>query len=585
MKFSRMFIPTTKETPKDASLPSHQYLVRGGFVNQVGAGIYNFMPLGKIVLEKIRNLVKSELDHAGCNEVQLGFVTPIELWEQSGRASKMGLEMLRIKDRKGGNFVLSPTNEEAMVELVKNRVTSYKDLPLNLYQINTKFRDEGRPRFGLLRGREFLMKDGYSFHESEEDMIREFHLMEETYKKIFTRLGLDFRVVEADSGAIGGSGSKEFHVLANSGEDTLVVCKNCDYAANIEAAKRSVRETEDVNFNYGFIETINKTTIEDVSSYLNIKPSQMIKAVIKKAIYEDTQKIVVFFIRGDDELEETKAKNAVNALDIIDATEDEIVNVGLVAGYVGPSGLDRETVKFVIDNELKISGKKFVAGANEENYHCVVRITDSDVYSGDENSRFLFEEFGDFASLGDLIAVQVGDKCTCCGGELTHTKGIEVGHIFQLGTKYSASMNANFLDRNGKAQPFIMGTYGIGVSRLISAVIEQHHDGKGMIWTKETAPFTVDIIVSNAKNEEEMNFANHLYDALHKFKIETILDDRIDARYGFKMGDFELIGFPYGVIVGKKLADGIVEIVDRQTLEKIEVQKHEVVAKLMELIG
>lgn len=568
MKFSRMFIPTTKETPKDASLPSHQYLVRGGFVNQVGAGIYNFMPLGKIVLEKIRNLVKSELDHAGCNEVQLGFVTPIELWEQSGRASKMGLEMLRIKDRKGGNFVLSPTNEEAMVELVKNRVTSYKDLPLNLYQINTKFRDEGRPRFGLLRGREFLMKDGYSFHESEEDMIREFHLMEETYKKIFTRLGLDFRVVEADSGAIGGSGSKEFHVLANSGEDTLVVCKNCDYAANIEAAKRKPKEikgkSEKVKEK---VLTPNVTSIEDVSKFLDVEPSQTIKAVIKKAIYEDTQKVAVFFVRGDDELEETKASNSVDALELIDASEEDIKNAGLVAGYVGLFDLPKDVV-FVIDNELK-DEDNLICGANEENYH-LTGISLKDLVDG---------------KYDDLVVVQEGDKCVCCGGELTHTKGIEVGHIFQLGTKYSASMNANFLDRNGKARPFIMGTYGIGVSRLISAVIEQHHDDKGMIWTKETAPFTVDIIVSNAKNEDEMSFANHLYDALHKFKIETILDDRIDARYGFKMGDFELIGFPYGVIVGKKLADGIVEIVDRKTLQKIEVQKHEVVSKLMELIG
>ncbi|MGE4456260.1 MAG: proline--tRNA ligase [Arcobacteraceae bacterium] len=568
MKFSRMFIPTTKETPKDASLPSHQYLVRGGFVNQVGAGIYNFMPLGKIVLEKIRNLVKSELDHAGCNEVQLGFVTPIELWEQSGRASKMGLEMLRIKDRKGGNFVLSPTNEEAMVELVKNRVTSYKDLPINLYQINTKFRDEGRPRFGLLRGREFLMKDGYSFHESEEDMIREFHLMEETYKKIFTRLGLDFRVVEADSGAIGGSGSKEFHVLANSGEDTLVVCDSCDYAANIEAAKRKPKEIKGKRDKVKEkVLTPNVTSIEDVSKFLDIEPSQTIKAVIKKAIYEDTQKVAVFFVRGDDELEETKATNAVDALELVDANEEDIKDAGLVAGYVGLFDLPKNVI-VIIDNELK-DENNLVCGANEENYH----LTGVDL-----------KELTDI-KYDDLVAVQPGDRCSCCGGELTHTKGIEVGHIFQLGTKYSASMNANFLDRNGKARPFIMGTYGIGVSRLISAVIEQHHDDKGMIWTKETAPFTVDIIVSNAKNEDEISFANHLYDALHKFKIETILDDRIDARYGFKMGDFELIGFPYGVIVGKKLTDGIVEIVDRKTLQKIEVQKHEVVAKLMELIG
>ncbi|QOG11951.1 proline--tRNA ligase [Arcobacter sp. FWKO B] len=567
MKFSKMFIPTTKEMPKDATLPSHQYLVRAGFINQVGAGIYNFMPLGKIVLEKIRNIVKSELDEAGCNEVQLGFVTPIELWEQSGRASKMGLEMLRIKDRKNGEFVLSPTNEEAMVELVKNRVTSYKDLPINLYQINTKFRDEGRPRFGLLRGREFLMKDGYSFHENEEDMIREFHLMEETYKKIFTKLGLDFRVVEADSGAIGGTGSKEFHVLANSGEDTIVVCKSCEYGANIEAASRQPKEVKGKKEKTKEkVLTPDVTSIEDVAKFLDVEASQTIKAVIKKAVYEETQKVVVFFVRGDDELEETKATNAVNALELIDASEDDIKDAGLVAGYVGVFDLPKEVV-FVIDNELQ-NEDNLICGSNEENYH----LTGVDLKEL-ENAKY-----------DDLVAVQAGDKCKCCGGELIHTKGIEVGHIFQLGTKYSAAMNANFLDRNGKAKPFVMGTYGIGVSRLIAAVIEQHHDEKGMLWTKETAPFMVDIIVSNAKNSDELSFAEKLYNGLSKYKIDTILDDRVDARYGFKMGDFELIGFPYGVIIGKKLSDGIVEIVDRKTNTKTEVKKEDVVSKLLELI-
>ncbi len=568
MKFSRMFIPTTKETPKDASLPSHQYLVRGGYVNQVGAGIYNFMPLGKIVLEKIRSVVKSELDDAGCNEVQLGFVTPLELWKQSGRATKMGLEMLRIKDRKNGEFVLSPTNEEAMVDMVKNRVTSYKDLPINLYQINTKFRDEARPRYGLLRGREFLMKDGYSFHESEEDMIREFHLMEETYKKIFTRLGLDFRVVDADSGAIGGTGSKEFHVLAQSGEDTIVVCKSCEYGANIEAASRRSRDIQGKREKVkGKVLTQGITSIADVAKFLDVEESQTIKAVIKKAVYEETQKVVVFFVRGDDELEETKATNAVNALELVDASEEDIQNAGLKAGYVGMFGLPKGIV-FVVDNELK-DEDNLICGANEENYH----LTGVDL-----------KDLSD-VKYDDLIAVQEGDKCSCCGGELIHTKGIEVGHIFQLGTKYSASMNANFLDRNGKTQPFIMGTYGIGVSRLISAIIEQHHDEKGILWTKESTPFMVDIIVSNAKNEDELNFANEIYETLKKYRVETILDDRVDARYGFKMGDFELLGFPYGIIIGKKLADGLVEIVDRKTLEKTEIKKEELVGKILEMIG
>lgn len=567
MKFSKMFIPTTKETPNDATLPSHQYLVRGGFIAQTGAGIYDFMPLGKIVLEKIRAIVKEEMDEAGANEVQFGFVTPLTLWQESGRATTMGAEMLRFKDRKNGEFVLSPTNEEAVVNMVKNRITSYKDLPLHLYQINTKFRDEARPRFGLMRGREFLMKDGYSFHSSEEDLVREFNLMEATYKKIYTKLGLDFRVVAADSGAIGGSGSKEFHVIADSGEDTLVVCDSCDYGANIEAA---IRKPKTYNFERKSdskkIHTPNTKTIEEVANFLNISKEQTIKAVIKKAIYEEKTQIVIFFVRGSDELEETKACNAVNALELIDASEDDIKEAGLVAGYCGLFNLP-SNINFIIDLELK-DEIGLACGANEEDYHLV----NTDLSTLKDVKYY------------DLIAVQEGDICACCGGKLSYTKGIEAGHIFQLGTKYSSAMNANFLDENGKAKPFIMGCYGIGVSRLVAAVIEQNHDDKGCIWTKATAPFMVDIIVSNSKKEEESKVGEELYSKLKQAGISTILDDRINARFGFKMSDFELLGFPYAVVIGKKLEDGLVEIVDRKTLEKIDVKVDEVISKILELV-
>ncbi|MDS1314134.1 proline--tRNA ligase [Aliarcobacter butzleri] len=567
MKFSKMFIPTTKETPNDATLPSHQYLVRGGFIAQTGAGIYDFMPLGKIVLEKIRAIVKEEMDEAGANEVQFGFVTPLTLWQESGRATTMGAEMLRFKDRKNGEFVLSPTNEEAVVNMVKNRITSYKDLPLHLYQINTKFRDEARPRFGLMRGREFLMKDGYSFHSSEEDLVREFNLMEATYKKIYTKLGLDFRVVAADSGAIGGSGSKEFHVIADSGEDTLVVCDSCDYGANIEAA---TRKPKTYNFERKSdskkIHTPDTKTIEEVANFLNISKEQTIKAVIKKAIYEEKTQIVIFFVRGSDELEETKACNAVNALELIDASEDDIKEAGLVAGYCGVFNLP-SNINFIIDLELK-DEIGLACGANEEDYHLV----NTDLSTLKDAKYY------------DLIAVQEGDICACCGGKLSYTKGIEAGHIFQLGTKYSSAMNANFLDENGKAKPFIMGCYGIGVSRLVAAVIEQNHDDKGCIWTKATAPFMVDIIVSNSKKEEEAKVGEELYSKLKQAGISTILDDRINARFGFKMSDFELLGFPYAVVIGKKLEDGLVEIVDRKTLEKIDVKVDEVISKILELV-
>ena len=566
MKFSKLFIPTTKEMPSDASLPSHQFLVRGGFVAQTGAGIYDFMPLGKIVLEKIRAIVKKEMDEAGANEVQFGFVTPLSLWSESGRALTMGSELLRFKDRKNGEYVLSPTNEEAVVNMVKNRVTSYKDLPLHLYQINTKFRDEARPRFGLMRGREFLMKDGYSFHSSEEDLVREFNLMEETYKKIYTKLGLDFRVVEADSGAIGGSGSKEFHVLASSGEDTIVVCDGCNYAANIEAAKREAKKYEFKEGELKKVETPNCTTIEDVANFLSVSKEQTIKAVIKKVIFKEEAKIVVFFVRGSDELEDTKAQNSVDALELIDATLDEIKDAGVVAGYCGLVDLPKD-ILVVVDSELENS-QGMVCGGNEENFHFIN--VDLKVI---ENIKYF-----------DLIAVKEEDTCACCGGKLSYTKGIEAGHIFQLGDKYSKAMNATFLDENGKAKPFIMGCYGVGVSRLVAAVIEQNHDEKGCIWTKSTTPFMVDIIVSNSKNEDEKNMGEKIYEELKASNVEVILDDRINARFGFKIGDFELLGFPYAIIIGKKLTDGIVEIVDRKTLLKTEVKIEEVVSKILNLI-
>jgi prolyl-tRNA synthetase len=433
LRRSRSFIPTAKEAPSDATLPSHKFLIRGGFINQQGAGLYNFMPLGKIVLEKIRAIVKEELDNAGCLEVQLSFVTPIGLWERSGRSEAMGKEMLRIKDRHENEFVLSPTNEEAMVELVKNRATSYKDLPLNLYQINTKFRDEARPRYGLMRGREFLMKDGYSFHSSVEDMIREFDLMEETYKKIFTRLGLDFRVVAADSGAIGGEGSKEFHVLANSGEDTLVVCGACDYGANIET--------------------------------------------------------------------------------IFDAEQTDVLNQ---------------------------------------------------------------------KSYDELQELKIDKRCSC-GASLHFKKGIEVGHIFQLGTKYSAALEAHFSDENGRAKPFEMATFGIGVSRLVAAVIEQNHDEDGCIWTKTTAPYVVNIMVSNIKDAAQMSLGEELYERLKASKVDVMLDDSKE-RFGFKMKDAELIGFPYTIIIGKELEGGLVQIFDRKTKENIPVAADNIYSKIMELV-
>ena len=564
MKFSKFYAPTTKEAPKDASLPSHQFLIRGGFVEQIGSGLYNYLPLGKIMHDKISRVVKEEMNEAGALEVSFSVVTSGELWKQSGRYNVFGKELLRFKDRKDNDFVISPTNEEAAVALVRGKVTSYKQLPLNLYQINTKFRDEARPRFGLLRGREFTMKDGYSFHSSKEDLKREFDLMEATYSKIFTRLGLNFRAVEADSGAIGGSGSKEFMVLASNGEDDILCCEACRYAANVEAARRKPRvsDAEAPEADAAKFLTPNAKTIKDVAEFFKVSEFYCIKAVIKKAIYEDKEEVVVFFVRGDDELQETKAQNACKALELVDASEADVAKAGLVAGFCGPVGL--KDVKFFIDNELR-GANNMICGANEKDYHFV----------GVSVSGFNEERFK------DLVKVKEGDKCPVCGGNLKLSKGIEVGHIFQLGDKYSAAMNATYLDENGKAKPFLMGCYGIGISRLIAVMIEASHDEKGCIWKKECAPFDVEIIISNLKDEVGVKFAFELYESLKKAGVSVIIDDR-NERFGVKMNDFELIGFPYALLVGKEFANGKVEFITRDGLSKEAIGADDAFRKIKE---
>ena len=569
MRFSKMLIPTMKEAPSDAVLVSHKYLIRAGFIQSVGSGLYNFLPLGKRVLDNVKNVVKEELDRAGCQEVDLAFVTPASLWIESGRFEKYGKELLRFKDRKDNDFVLGPTHEEMMVNLVRQSVKSYKQLPINLYQIKTKFRDEIRPRFGLMRGREFLMKDGYSFHKDEEDMVREFNNMEQTYSRIFKRLGLDFRVVEADSGAIGGSGSKEFMVLADSGEDTVVVCEECDYGANIEAAIRKPAtckaEAPEEGIKAEF-QTPDITTIDELSQYFHIAPYYIIKTVAKKALYDGgKEKIVLFALRGSDELQETKACNAVNANELIDVSDEELAEAGLVAGFMGILNVP-DGVEVVADNELK-NAPCMVCGANKKDYHLV-------------NVNMIEYE----GKYDDLVAVKEGDRCAKCGGKLKYTKGIEVGHIFQLGTRYSEPLNATFLDENGKSQPFVMGTYGIGVSRLLAAIIEQHHDEKGCKWTMQSTPFKVEIIISNISDSTQSQKGEELYKEMVEDGIDVLLDDRKE-RFGFKMKDFELIGIPYGVIVGKKIIDGIVEIVNRDTLEKEEIAFDRVVETLRERVG
>ncbi len=567
MRRSKAFIPTSKEAPSDAVLASHIYLSRAGFISQVASGLYNYMPLAKIVIKKIENIINIEMQNIDAQEVELSFVTPASLWQESGRIEKFGKELLRFRDRKENLFVLGPTHEEMMVNLVRNRITSYKQLPINLYQIKTKFRDEARPRFGLMRGREFIMKDGYSFHSSTQDLDREFDAVEAAYKKILTKLELDFRIVEADSGAIGGSGSKELMVLAESGEDTIAVCDKCEYGANIEAATRSGRAITpkiEEKVEFAKVHTPEIKSIEDLENFLKVDGYNIIKCVAKKAVYEQGSEIVLFFLRGNDNLQEAKALNASNALELVDASEEELRDIGLVAGFMG--ALNQDKIKCLIDADLK-DASNMISGANEKDFH----------YVGVDISMLKEPNFVDISEVNE------GDICPYCEGKLSFTKGIEVGHIFKLGTTYSKALKAEFLDENGKAQPFIMGTYGMGVSRLVAAVIEQHHDEYGCIWTKATAPYMVNVMISNIKDEAQVELGEELYSKLQDSGIEVMLDDRKE-RFGFKMKDAELIGFPYTVIIGKELVNGLVQIYNRKTKEKISVAKDEVFSKIEELI-
>lgn len=566
MLFSKMFIPTTKETPKDAVLRSHQFLIRGGYVHQIGSGIYNFLPLGKKVLEKVSKVVRDEMNRSGANEVMMGFVTPADIWKMSGRYEKYGNELLRFKDRKENEFVLGPTHEESVTEIIKSYVKSYKQLPINLYQIHTKFRDELRPRFGLMRGREFVMKDAYSFHSTQEDLDREFDKMEQVYRRIFERLGLNFRVVEADSGSIGGSGSKEFMVLAESGEDTIVVCSRCDYASNIEAAKRSRLVYDGVapkaEFTKFYTPKIN--TIKKLAEFFKVDEFFTLKVVVKKAIFDSkigkSSELVYFFLRGVDELEPTKAlralnKNGANILELIDVDAQELVKCDLKPGFIGPYALKNITGTNYIIFDIDLQEERdLICGANEEDYHFVG--VDLSLFEG-----LVYE---------DIAKVRENDKCHCCEGVLEYKKGIEVGHIFKLGQNYSKALNASFLDKDGRATFFQMGCYGIGISRLLPAILEQKCDDKGCIWTAATTPFDVSIIVSNIKDNLQFNYADKIYQELRDKGLEVLFDDR-DLRFGAKMADFELIGSTFGIIIGKSFENGKVELVNRENLQKQEV--------------
>ena len=538
MKMSNMLISTLREVPAEAEIDSHKLMLRAGMIRKMAAGIYNYMPLGLKVLKNVEEIVREEMNAAGAQEFLASAMIPAELWQESGRWDAYGAEMFRVKDRGDRDFCLGPTHEEVFTDIARNEIKSYKQLPLNLYQIQTKYRDESRPRFGVMRSREFIMKDAYSFDKDQAGLDVVFDKMHDAYVKIFNRCGLDAKCVEADSGAIGGSNSAEFMVKSEVGEDDVVFCSSCNYAANIEKAVSTPDKEEKVELKeLNKVETPNARTIEEVAAFFNTDAKKFAKTILFNA----DGKIVAVMVRGDREINEVKVSNAIGEVTNLDlASNEEVHNAtGAAVGFAGPIGIKVDIL--LVDEEVA-NMYNFIAGANETGYHV-------------ENVNYGRDFEG---VVGDFRNVTEGEKCPCCGAPITIARGTEVGHIFKLGTKYSAAMNANFIDEDGKEKPFVMGCYGIGVTRTLASIIEQHHDENGIIWPLSVAPYHISVIPVNVKDEEQVKVANELYEQLTSMGVEALLDDR-NERAGVKFKDSELMGIPMRVTVGKKIGDGEVE--------------------------
>lgn len=548
MRVSKMFAPTLREVPAEAEVISHQMLLRAGFMRKSTNGMYSYLPLAWRVLKKIENIVREEMDAAGAQEIMMPIMQPAEIWQESGRWGAYGAEMIRLKDRHNREYCLGPTHEEMVTTLIKGDVRSYRQLPMNVYQIQDKFRDERRPRFGLMRSRDFIMKDAYSFDRDEAGLDVSYKAMYDAYTNVFNRCGLTFRPVEADSGAIGGSGSHEFMVIAESGEAEIVYCTQCDYAANVEKAEMHVIEaTDEAMLEKAEVETPNCKTIADVCAFLNLPVEKSAKAVA----YKSEKGLILCFVRGDHEVNEVKVINTCGVLEVEMADESMLVEAGTCGGYMGPVGIDPEKVMVVVDHSV-MQMHNFCCGANKEGYHLV------NVNPGrDFTPTFV----------ADIRLIQEGDPCPHCGGKVAKARGIEVGQVFKLFTKYSAAMNCTFLDENGKENPMVMGCYGIGVSRTMAACIEQNNDKDGMIWPVAIAPYEVLVVPVNTKDEASTAKAEEIYETLKKAGVEAVIDDR-NERPGVKFKDADLIGYPLRVVVGPKtLAEGNIEVKARRTGE------------------
>jgi prolyl-tRNA synthetase len=548
MRVSKMFAPTLREVPAEAEVVSHQLLLRAGFMRKSTNGMYSYLPLAWRVLKKIENIVREEMDNAGAQEIMMPIMQPAEIWQESGRWGAYGAEMIRLKDRHNREYCLGPTHEEMVTTLIKGDVRSYRQLPMNVYQIQDKFRDERRPRFGLMRSRDFIMKDAYSFDRDEAGLDVSYKSMYDAYTNVFNRCGLTFRPVEADSGAIGGSGSHEFMVIAESGEAEIVYCTECDYAANVEKAEMHVIEAADeAALERAEVETPNCKSIADVCAYLNMPVEKSVKAVA----YKSEKGLILCFVRGDHEVNEVKVINTCGVLEVEMADESMLVEAGTCGGYMGPVGIDPEKVMVVVDHSV-MQMHNFCCGANKEGYHMI------NVNPGRDFTP---------TYVADIRLIQEGDPCPHCGGKVAKARGIEVGQVFKLFTKYSAAMNCTFLDENGKENPMVMGCYGIGVSRTMAACIEQNNDKDGMIWPVAIAPYEVLVVPVNTKDEASTAKAEEIYEVLKKAGVEAVIDDR-NERPGVKFKDADLIGYPLRVVVGPKtLAEGNIEVKARRTGE------------------
>ncbi|MEE8324318.1 MAG: proline--tRNA ligase [Candidatus Humimicrobiaceae bacterium] len=559
MKYSEGFIPTLKEDPREAEIASHSLTLRAGLIRKIASGIYAFLPAGTIVLQKIEQIIREEMNRAGAIEILLPVMQPSDLWKKSGRWDEYGPELFRLKDRSERDFCLGPTHEELITNLAYHDIRSYKDLPLNLYQIQVKFRDEIRPRYGLLRAREFIMKDAYSFCEDEEGLDKIYNKMHVAYSRIVERMDLKFRAVDADTGLIGGKSSHEFLILADEGEETLVYCPDCDYAANIEMASFKIdEESKDTARKSSKVEEIatpGTTNIKSLAGYLNVSKEKILKTVL---LTDEEKNVYSFLVRADRQLNLSKTeKFLAKKLEFFkDSDEDPRYTMG----YIGPVGLD--DVKGIYgDNSIK-GMKDFIAGANKIDTHLKNVNIDKD---------FKVDDFGDFS-----YPLKT-DGCIKCGGKLQIEKGIEIGHIFKLGKKYSEKFGAMFLDRDGKQKPFVMGCYGIGVTRILSAVIEQLHDEKGIVWPPSIAPYLVNLIVTTSKDSAMKETADKLYDELISAGIEVLYDDR-NISAGIKFKDSDLIGIPLRLVIGKKyLETGMIEVQFRKDGKKTEMAIEEIV--------